>query len=118
MYLWVAQGRLDEAPRHWRRLVHEYDPGEFDPQTLFSLGVALENAGHVADAASVYNTVARHHMQSPSAPRVALRLADLLARGGQREAAKSWYAYVARAWPDSREALEASSRLRALPAED
>ena len=110
--LWLAQGKRDEAVDCWRKVVHVCRPEQFDPALVLHVGAALEHAGQYEQACAAYDGVAGHHKDCPSAPAAALRLADLLAKIGKADTARSWYAYIPQAWPDSEEALEAGARAR------
>ncbi len=112
--LWLAEGKKDEALECWRKLARTYQPQQFDPEVIFHVGCALEHAGDCESAAAAFNGVAGHHQDSRIAPVAALRLADILAKLGKSDSARSWYEYIATAWPASEEALEVGVRARHL----
>ena len=112
--LLLLAGRAEEAVERFRDLAARYRPHDLDPAVLLRVGAAAEGRGSDDLALPAWMAVAQAHPESEQAPTGALRAARLLLRHERAEQARQVLTHIARAWPDSEEALVATRELREL----
>lgn len=109
--LWLRRDEPETAHDQWLRALRSHQPQDFDPQTVFDLGVAFEKRNHASEAAQAYAAVAQGHPEFREAPLATLRLAEMLEKRDRIKDARQWYRYLQATWPASQEALTAEAKL-------
>ncbi|MGC9319163.1 MAG: tetratricopeptide repeat protein, partial [Armatimonadota bacterium] len=101
-----------EALERFRLLTDAFRPGDFDPAVLMRLGAAAESRGENEPAVAAWMAAAQAHPDSPQAAPAALRAARVFLRHDSPERAAAVLELIQRRWPDTEEALTATSLLR------
>lgn len=112
--MWLNGGHRDEAIAAWGRVRRAGLQEAMNRDTLFDMGVIMEESGQFEDAGKCYRHAIRANRSDPGTAPVALRLADMERATGNDAAARQLYEGIIRHWPESQQAMDARTRLQEL----